>query len=156
MSEDNAALTVTMKAGTGYDAPWVVVRGDSPDEVIFKLDNLTGVFESTVAAANVFKMLQSGDLTPVVPEVATIAAQPAWGATPPVAPVVPINQSQTPSQPAQRGGHPVTPHPEGKACSLDGKVLEYKTSSGGKGKWQCPDWRWNNGNPNGHTMEWVN
>lgn len=156
MSEETAALTVTLKAGSGYDVPWVVVRGDSPDEVVFKLDNLSDVFASAVAAANLFKVIEAGELTPVVAEQATVAqpqlaSVPAWGATPQPA-AAPVPQAA----PASRGGHPVTVHPEGKSCSLDGKPLEYKTSTSGKGKWQCPDWRWNNGTPNGHAMEWIN
>jgi hypothetical protein len=75
----------------------------------------------------------------------------------------PAQQGQQWSQPAQQappqqqGGRPqATLHPEGKQCQMDGKVLELKTTTNGKRKWQCPDWRWNNGNPNGHAMEWAN
>lgn len=46
-------------------------------------------------------------------------------------------------------------HPEGKQCEVCGQVLEYKKTQAGKPKWQCSQWRWNNGSPNGHTMEWI-
>jgi len=35
---DDAAFTVTMKAGTGYGAPWVVIRADDANQLHERLD----------------------------------------------------------------------------------------------------------------------
>lgn len=67
------------------------------------------------------------------------------------------NNQPPPQQSQQQGGgnrFGGTPHPEGKACSACNKVLEMKKTSSGKTTWRCPDWRWNNGNPNNHDQEW--
>lgn len=40
MSED-ANFTATLKGGAGYEAPWLVVRGDTADELVGHLDALT-------------------------------------------------------------------------------------------------------------------
>jgi hypothetical protein len=75
----------------------------------------------------------------------------------------PWPQPQQQAAPVQQGApapsHPAAQlHPEGKACEVPGcgKVLEFKKTQSGKAKWQCPEWRWNNGNPNNHGMEWQN
>lgn len=47
MSDENAAITATLKAGTGYDSPWLVVRADTPDQMVQLLDK---VAESGVLA----------------------------------------------------------------------------------------------------------
>lgn len=69
-------------------------------------------------------------------------------------------QQQAPQQQQYGGGQQSKfggpPHPEGKQCESCGKVLEFKKTSTGKGTWRCPDWRWGNGTPNGHTSEWAN
>ena len=36
-----SVYTVTLKGGAGYEAPWIVVRGDNPAEVEENLDALT-------------------------------------------------------------------------------------------------------------------
>jgi len=52
MSDDGGttAFTITFKAGLHYDAPWVVVRGESTEELLVQLDALgkTGVIAKTV------------------------------------------------------------------------------------------------------------
>lgn len=42
MNEDGttAPVSVTLKAGSGYDAPWIVFRGDEPEEVYSELRKL--------------------------------------------------------------------------------------------------------------------
>lgn len=157
------SLSVTLKAGTGYDSPWIVVYGNSPDEVEAKLRNTGQLIEATVEAANMLKAANN-------------AAPLATGGPDAQTPQVTVNQQINPptqtngwgsrpqqqAAPAQQGGgasHPNAQlHPEGNACDLAGcgKVLEFKKTQSGKAKWQCPDWRWNNGNPNGHGMEWAN
>lgn len=151
MSQDGKDISVTLKAGKDFDAPWIVVYGNRPDEVQAKLENLGGLVEAAVNAANHLKAVNAGS---ALPAVAQPAAQP-WGQQAPQqqAPAQQPQQNQGGQQQGNRYGGPT--HPEGKSCHC-GKVLEKKNSSGGKGKWQCPDWRWNNGNPNGHDMEWIN
>jgi hypothetical protein len=55
LTDDNAALTATLKAGAGYDAPWLVVRANNPAELAQRLNavidgSITGPL---VAAAQV-------------------------------------------------------------------------------------------------------
>lgn len=157
---DDAALVVTLKAGTGYDAPWIVVRGENPDEVTNKLNGLGDVIGATIAAAELFKGAgNAGPLLPQAPvqqpqEAPAAPAQGGWGQAP-------QQQYQQPQAPApqqqQQSKFGGPPHPEGKQCESPGcgKVLEMKKTSTGKGTWRCPDWRWNSGVPNGHSSEWM-
>lgn len=57
MTEDNAALTATIKAGAGYDAPWIVIRANTPDELAQRLNAVTNGLVSgpLVAAAQVLQ-----------------------------------------------------------------------------------------------------
>jgi hypothetical protein len=65
-------------------------------------------------------------------------------------------QSAPPQQQSQGGGsYGAQTHPEGLACNC-GKVLEFGKTRTNKGQWKCPDYRWNNGNPNEHRLEWAN
>lgn len=74
--------------------------------------------------------------------------------TPPTpAAAAPPQQYQQPAPQQPHGNAQL--HPEGKQCEMCGQVLEFKKTQGGKAKWQCGQWRWNNGNPNGHAMEWI-
>lgn len=153
------ALSITLKAGQGYDSPWIVVYGNAPDEVQGKLEAIAngGLIEATINAANALKAANNAaPLAPQgqeaqPPQQAAPQQQSPWGA--------PAVQQQAPQQQPQRGGggggHGQQ-HPEGKQCSQCSTVLEFKTTGNGKKKWQCPQWRWNNGNPNGHDVEWVN
>lgn len=49
-------IVVTLKGGPGYDAPWIVVSGDSVPEVAEHLKNVAalGLYGETVAAAQLF------------------------------------------------------------------------------------------------------
>ena len=96
MSDETAALTVTMKAGTGYDAPWVVVRADNANQLHERLDAVRPGFpvisEVATELAAIFATAKGLGATevpqigaaipsPVVAPVAT--PQQAWAATPP-------------------------------------------------------------------------
>lgn len=48
MTEETAAYTVTLKSGPGYEAPWLVVRGDTAEQV---KDLLKGVWEANLGGA---------------------------------------------------------------------------------------------------------
>jgi hypothetical protein len=45
LTDDNAALTATLKAGAGHDAPWLVVRANNPAELAQRLN---AVIDGTV------------------------------------------------------------------------------------------------------------
>ena len=60
MSEE-AKITVTIKAHGGYDAPWVVVRGDTPEEVGTLLDGIEGQ-GLYASVGNAFKAFQAQGL----------------------------------------------------------------------------------------------
>lgn len=154
MSEETAPLVVTLKGGKDYDAPWIVVRGTNPDDVTNKLRSLGDVVAATIEAAELFK--GAGNAAPILaphPQAAAVQQQApqqqGWGGQPQQQAAPPQNQGGG----GRFGNKPK--HPEGKACHC-GNVLELNKTQSGKTKFQCPDWRWNNGNPNGHDMEWAN
>jgi hypothetical protein len=149
VSEDTAPIVVTLKAGTGYDAPWLVIRGYDPADVTAKLEGLDPVIEATLTAAGKFAASRSLGAT-------TVATEPAQQAAPAQQP----KQQGWGQKPAQQGGGQTSKyggqlHPEGKTCEICPNVLELKKTQTGKAKWQCNDWRWNSGNPNGHTSEFI-
>ena len=49
-------IVATLKGGAGYDAPWIVVSGDTPVEVQEHLKNIAalGLYGDVVAAAQLF------------------------------------------------------------------------------------------------------
>lgn len=149
-------IKATLKSGGGYDAPWLTVDASTPDELQQRLRAVidSQVLETVAEAAGVFRATQLIDAPAPQQQAPAQQAAPqqqqsgGWGQAP---------QTQQQQRPQGGGGRPNggPPHPEGKACESCSKVLEFKTTSGGKGTWRCPDWRWNNGNPNGHTQEWA-
>lgn len=154
MSDDTAPIVVTLKAGTDFAAPWLVIRGYDPEDVTLKLRNLDGVIEATLEAAGLFTAQRSLGPAAAAPQSAPAqqAPKPAWGSNSGQAGMNIVPQQRQPG-----GNHPSAQlHPEGKGCAVCGTTLEFKKSQGGKAKWQCPQWRWNNGNPNDHTVEWAN
>lgn len=80
MSED-ATFTVTLKGGAGYEAPWLVVRGDNPAEIEQNLDALTeSLLQKAQDVAALFR--GAGAATPVTTGVpaaqdATVTQHPA-------------------------------------------------------------------------------
>lgn len=150
----------TFKSGAGFDAPWLTIDANDPTDLALKLDAIIAseVLTKVIAVADLFKAANTAGplVTPEPQQAAPVQQQNAgWGSSP--QPTQP--QWPQPQQAAPQASHPNAQlHPEGKACEFGGcgKVLEFKKSSGGKGKFQCPEWRWQNGNPNGHAMEWQN
>lgn len=158
MSE--APLKATLKAGRDFDAPWLTVDGNTPDDLKAKLDNIAnnGLLQSLVSVADLLKATNNAGpvLAPPQQQAQQAPANNGWGQPqqqPQVTNAPPQQQQQAPRQAGWQAN--ATLHPEGLACEMCNKVLEYKKSQSGKAKWQCPDWRWNNGNPNGHGMEWA-
>ena len=170
MSEKTLPLRATLKAGTGYDVPWLTIDADSPTDLEQKLRGIidSKVLETVAEAASMFQATQNAAPLTHNPQAAPAQqGQPEWSQPQQAAPQQPQGwgaaQQQAPQQPQQQyggGGQQSKfggpPHPEGKQCESCGKVLEMKKTSTGKGTWRCPDWRWNNGVPNGHTSEWAN
>jgi hypothetical protein len=161
MNMSELPIKLTTKAGAGYDAPWLTVDALDPDELALKAKSLIEhptALALAIELANTLKAVNSA--APIAaPEAASAAPvqqapppQQAWGQTPAAQQQNAAPQQNTPPQRNQYAGQP---HPEGKTCDICPNVLEKKKSQGGKEKWQCPDWRWNNGSPNGHSMEWI-
>ena len=164
MTESSAPLRATLKAGGGYDVPWLTVEADNPNDLEQRLRGIidSKVLETVAEAASLFQATQNAaplvtggprDQTLSQPQQAAPQQQSnGWGA----AQSQPQQQSAPPQQQGGGGsrfGGP--PHPEGKTCEICPNVLEFKKTSTGKGTWRCSEWRWNNGSPNGHSSEFA-
>lgn len=152
MTESEAPITITLKAGTGYDAPWIVVRGYDPDDVSAKLRGIDSVVEATHEAAAKFAAGRALGATTVtgssqdvtLQQQAPPTKQQGWG-----------GQSRSNDGGPNRSKFGGQLHPEGKTCEICPNVLEKKQTSSGKNVWRCESWRWANGNPNGHTNIFI-
>lgn len=160
MSSDGYPLSITLKAGQGYDSPWIVVYGHAPDEVQGKLEAIAngGLIEATINAANALKAANNAaSLAPQgqeaqPPQQAAPQQQSPWGA--------PAAQQQAPQQQPQQnyGGGPQngTPHPTGQQCQACGSVVQYKAFTSKAGKdfkmWTCPNQR---SKGDGHYSEFI-
>ena len=159
MSQEGFSLSATLKGGTGYDAPWIVVYANDPNELKAKLSGIAeaGVLQATVDAANLLKGANNaGPITgpaQQAPPQAAPAPQPVqqqpWGQQAP-------SPTQQPAQQAAGGPVNGSPHPEGKQCTQCGSVLQWKafTSKAGKNlkMWTCPNGR---SQGDGHVSEFV-
>lgn len=148
------SISATLKAGTGYDSPWVVVYGNTPEEVEFKLNNIAGVIKATVEAAELLKAANAAaplaapaaSTQPTAPQgwgQQQAQAQPQW------------SQPAQQAAPQQQGARL---HPEGKACRC-GNVLNFKVinrKSDGKvfQFWECP--ARSGANDSAHDSEFAN
>ena len=158
---DTSPIKATLKADGGYDAPWITVDATDPSDLAMKLKGLAeaGAFQALADASATLKAVYNVQIVPAPgPEQPQAApAQPVsngWGQQQ----AAPVQTYQpAPAAPQQQGGNKYggRPHPTGQACDMCGKVLEYKETSTGKGVFRCPEWRWNNGTPNGHGQEWA-
>ena len=158
MSEDTADLTITMKAGTGFDAPWIVVRGDSPADINFKLVNLDETIALTIDVANKFKAVNNASSIVAQGSVAQATVAPeapaapnGWGSSPAAVPAQQPVQNTPPPQSNVRY------HPEGKLCAScnAGVIFKEITSKAGKTfqLWTCPNQRTKG---DGHFSEFAN
>jgi len=65
MSEENAAFTATIKAGPGFEAPWIVVRGNTAEELKQRLhEAYSGLVGPLLATAEVFASEYQGAVKP--------------------------------------------------------------------------------------------
>lgn len=123
MSENSTGVTVTLKAGTGFEAPWIVIHAADTKDALAQID--TGDFgslaERTVAAAEFFR-----------------AAHNVKTGLPPTPPPAPA-QSDGPSWSQPNPTDPPPAPPQGKMCSHGAMV--YREGSSARGPWKgyfCP------------------
>lgn len=147
MTDTSTPLKATLKAGGGYDAPWLTVDGENPDDLTFKLNAIAegGVAQALIEAANVLKA--ANNLAPVLAGNAESAPQAApaapsgWGSSAPA-------QPSSPPQWAAQGA--------GKVCQC-GTPAQYKEGVSKAGKayklWACPNQRNRN---DGHMSDFIN
>lgn len=106
---DSAPLKATLKAGPGYEAPWITVEASTPAELTDRLNGLAsgGTFNAlTEASKTLLAQYSLGatieEIKPDEPVWATRATDPAYAQ--PQAP-------QPPQEPApQQGAGPSCPH----------------------------------------------
>jgi hypothetical protein len=155
VSEQSFSISVTLKASGGYDAPWIVVYGNNPDEVEQKVGSIAngGLMQTVVEASNAYRA-------------AFAASGVAAGGPAAPAPAPASGGHWSPRQGAA-GGHGWAsssgqvsggkPHPEGEGCESCGTTLTYKEGVSKAGKpyklWACPNGR---ARGDGHTSRFVN
>ena len=162
-------IKATLKAGAGYDAPWLTVDARDPADLELKLNAIAngGAPQALVEAANALKA--ANNAAPLLASSALPVGSSFGGGDQANAPTAPPQQQsgwgqQAPpatqtqpqvQQPRQQGWQAsATLHPEGLACHC-GQVLSYGKTRTNKGQWKCPDYRYNNGSPNDHRLEWA-
>lgn len=145
------------------DGDMVNVRAASAEELGAYLSNFP-VAEYAQFKANVRGGAALGGITQA--QAPAQQDQPAWSQPQQAAPqqqsqgwgAAAQQQPQQSAPPQQQGGGGygnVQLHPEGTQCGVCGEVLQYGKTRTNKGQWKCPQYRWNNGNPNNHTLEWA-
>jgi hypothetical protein len=116
MSENSTGLTVTLKAGVGFEAPWIVIHAADATDALNQIN--TGDFatlaERTVAAAEFFRAAHNVKGGLASREQVAAAPQQSWSEQP------------TQQAPAQQGG---------KQCAHGAMV--YREAKPGSGK----DWK---------------
>lgn len=78
-SPDRDGMVVTVKAGTGFDAPWLVLHADSVEDAISKMqdDSWDELADLTARKAKAFAATFSG---PKAAPKAPVASSGGWGA----------------------------------------------------------------------------
>lgn len=150
ITEDfDSPFTVTLKGGSGYDKPWIVIRGNTAAETIARLGeaSIDGLLERTAEYAAKFQEANG-------------AAAPAGGATgsPSVVQSGPSTQGQQAAAPSAAAPSRQL-HPEGLKCgSCQGDVVfkeitqkkpPYKSFK----MWVCENQR---SRGDGHHSEFIN
>lgn len=161
MSE--SPIKATLKAGTGYDVPWLTIDATDPNDLEQKLRGIieSKVLETVAEAASLFQATQNAAPLTQPQAPAQQGEQPAWSQAP--AQQAAPQQSggwgaaqQRPQQAAPQGGG-VQLHPEGKQCNC-GATLQFKAvnrkSDGKQFKfWACPNQQRRD---DGHDTEFAN
>lgn len=166
-------LSISVKGGVGYEAPLLSLGGDSVEELNFQMEQVMSQGTLGLATALALRFqngyregrheapAQQGQQTPPAAQ-RTQQRPPAqrppepwenqdpadpWGTQSPAAD--PWANRPQPAQGQGRGA------PNGNPVCQCGQVMEFKQTAGGKNVWRCPEWRWNNGNPNtNHDQAW--
>lgn len=113
MSDHSAKLTATLKAGQGFDSPWIVLYADTPQDLVNLLDavHLTGLGTKVATVAKGFQAEYA------VSELGT--QHVATETTAPQAPAA------VPSAPAQTVPNTALPHDGGGATAPAGKTCKH-------------------------------
>ena len=131
-------IKVTLKAGAGFDAPWITVDAADPSDLKFKLDNFDGpVLQAVVDTANALKaanVIGAPDVPQAAPQAPAAPAQPSgWGKP----------AAQQAPAPQQQPG--VVYHPVDVCGGCGSRVQEKVITSKSTGKtyelWTCPNQR---------------
>lgn len=150
-------IKVTLKQGTGYDAPWITVDGADPNEVNTRLRALmeAGVLETVAEVAGTFRATALANSAPPQNSVAPVqqagpTQQGGWGGQ--------QNQQQAPAPQQQYNGGGAKLHPEGHQCDACGTVLQFKEVTRKSDQktfkfWACPNQR---NRDDGHTSKFAN
>lgn len=102
VSDDtNSKIGVTLKAGPGYDAPWVVIRGDSAEDVLTTIKDVNdaGLLLAVRIASQAFQAQVSG--SPEQAAAAVLGATPVPDTASPAGTGQPV--SPAPGAPAGTG-----------------------------------------------------
>lgn len=119
VSDGNDQISITLKGGTGFDAPWIVVKGTSPEEALEILNKVRelGLMDTTAKAAAMFQGHVGGG---------------SGGSG--------VRQGQGGNRAGGQNAKPATP-PGVAAKSCSHGEMVYRTGNGAKGPWQaffCP------------------
>lgn len=167
MSDEISPITVTLKGGAGYEAPWLVIRGNTPNEVATMLRDLGELPSATVEASNLFRGVTTvGPILPNAPQEAPVqqgtVTQGPWGG----APAQPVQSAQPPQWAGAASPQPTAPvaapaqqiqlHPT-DVCQTCGQRPQYKVvnrrTDGKQFKfWTCPNQKSRN---DGHYSEFA-
>lgn len=135
-------ISVTLKGGKDFDSPWIVLYGNTPDEVEAKLQAVISgdLATKTAEAAAFFRAqhnLAAGGVTaPAQPQTQQPVPMPQQGGVPQQPPVQNAwnQQPQQQNQPAQQ---------QGEQCPACGSYAQYKEFTSKAGNfiklWACPN-----------------
>lgn len=122
-------FTVTLKAGDKFDAPWVVISGDSADEALANV-NRAGDIGLGVAAANAARGLQA---TYAAAGLGTVQQVSTEGSEAPVAPpATPSAPPQAAPPAAPAGPAPSAPPANAMFCPHGQRTFQSGSKNGRK------------------------
>jgi hypothetical protein len=142
MTENNNGVTVTLKAGTGYEAPWIVIHASDVTDALKQVDtgDFASLAERTVAAAEFFRAAHNVK-TGLPPAAPAQPAGPSWsGGGASTAQTTGGGWSQ---QGSQQSAAPAAAPAAGKSC-VHGAMV-YREGTSAKGPWKA----WFCGTPKG-------
>lgn len=163
---NESPLSVSFKAGTGFEVPMITVRGDNPDELAARIDGvkqsvLAGVVDLALVLQRTYDAASQLGGQDVHTEVTPTPAPSAWGQQPTQAPTSPAPSAPAPQAPAAPASGPFTltdkwnniyeynlpDAPQTPRGPMVKATLEKRDHSGTYQKWldpahkKCPKWR---------------